>query len=427
MKKITTLFRIVRLKFLPALFIFTMLSFIKVSTNAQNICPNETSLFVENFGTGTTPTSHPDVIPTALVYQATGPLAAEGVYRVINNTQQKPEWHASPDHTGNTDGKMLVVNGQASTFYTHILTNASGFSLGAYSASLHLMNLNKLPTCGVHALLPTITFTIEYQEANNSWVSLGGSPVTVASVPQTVVPTWVFLGGIFTLPATGNFVVQNIRLTLKDGIIGGCGNDYALDDIKFSSCPSGGTTPVQFLSIYARQKVNGITVSWSTASETNNKYFDVEKSIDGGLNWTLVSTTQTIGNSNVTRNYSAYDSRPFAGTNYYRIKQVDIDGRYKYSVTASVNLVIKETSASVLPNPVINEIAIDFLSKANQNVLVALFDMTGKQVAVERITIPKGSSRKPWAKTGNLQRGIYILNIKDESGELIYNGKLVKQ
>src|SRR5882672_4732356 len=85
---------------------------ITAKTYAQNNCANSTVLFSETFGTGTTATSNPDVLPSGLTYQATGSLASEGVYRVINSTQQKPEWHVSEDHTpGDISGKMLVVNG----------------------------------------------------------------------------------------------------------------------------------------------------------------------------------------------------------------------------------------------------------------------------------------------------------------------------
>lgn len=421
MKKIKTSVCIAIQKILPAFFI----AVISISANAQGTCENETALFLENFGTGTTSTSHPDIIPTALTYQDTGSLAAEGVYRVINNTRQKPEWHDSPDHTGDMNGKMLVINGKQSAFYRHHLDNSSGFSAGLYSASLYIMNVNKLPTCGANAVLPTITFSIEYKAPDNSWVSLTGSPITAASVPQTVSPAWIHLGGIFTLPATGSFTVQTIRLTLTDGP-GFCGNDYAIDDIKLSACASGGPVPVRFMSVGARQKGSGVNVSWSTASETNNKYFDVEKSIDGGANWTLVATAQTRGNSNSYKNYSAYDAKPFAGVNYYRIKQVDIDGKYKYSSMVTVNVAVDGVTATVLTNPIVTEISIDFFSSTRQTVSLSLFDMAGKLVGADRLIIPKGDSRRSFAKVRNLQKGTYIIDIRDQNGTLIYNGKLIR-
>lgn len=413
--------------FLLTLFMIT-LSVITVSVKAQNaFCANETSLWIETFGTGTVPTSSPDIDPAALTYQPTGSLFNEGVYRIINSTAQKTEWHRSPDHTGNVNGKMLVINGNGNSFFSHTVNSPTGFLPGDYAASLYIMNVNTLGTCGAKALLPVISFTLEYQEANGSWIPLAGSPVTTPPVAQTATPIWNRLGGLFALPTTGNFIVQNIRITLQDGIVGGCGNDYALDDIKLSTCPAGGPTPVEFLGISAKQKGNKVIIDWSTASEFNNKYFDVEKSADGGLNWNLVASARTNGNSSSKKSYQATDIRPVAGYNYYRIKQVDLDGKYKYSTTVNVKLQVDKSSAVVVANPFFSSIPVEFLSKSNQRVRLMLFDITGKQVANNTWTVPKGNSIKSFTNVGNLQRGMYILNITDENGEILYNGKLIKQ
>ncbi|MBC7887627.1 MAG: T9SS type A sorting domain-containing protein [Ferruginibacter sp.] len=413
--------------FLLATFILLQ-AVVNNSLFAQNFCENETALFTENFGTGTVPTSHPDIITSALTYQADGELYDEGIYRVVNNTQQKPDWHNSPDHTGNLNGKMLVINGNGNAFYRHTVSSTSGIPAGYYSASLFFMNVNNVNICGAGILLPNISFVLEYQAQDNSWVPLIGSPVIASSVPLSATPTWVQMGGVFTLPATGSFIVQNIRLTLSDGITGGCGNDYAIDDIKLATCPSGGPLPVEFLNISAKQQGTGVAINWSTASEINNKYYDVEKSIDEGANWILVSTTKTSGNnSSVIKKYNAFDSKPVAGLNYYRIKQVDMDSKYKYSVTVSVKVNIDKVFATVLTNPFIDYISIDFLNKASQPVSLILFDMAGKTIATDRWVIPKGSSRKIFDKIKNIQKGMYLLNIVDENGVCIYNGKLVKQ
>ena len=407
--------------------IYLLVNLVGNAAFAQSFCANETALFTENFGTGTTPTSHPDIITTALTYQATGDLFNEGVYRVINNAQQKPDWHNSPDHTGNIEGKMIVINGNGNSFYTHTVNSPSGFPAGYYSASLFFMNVNRENICGPNILLPNISFTLEYQAQDNSWVPLTGSPVTAASVPITATPTWVQLGGVFTLPTTGAFDVQHIRLTLSDGTSGGCGNDYAIDDIKLATCPSGGPLPVEFLNVSAKQKGSGVAIHWSTATETNNKFFDVEKSIDGGANWLYVSTSKTSGNSSVLKNYNSFDASPIAGTNFYRVKQVDMDGKYKYSITVNVKVNVDKTGASVLTNPFINNISIDFLSKSTQRVSLVLSDVTGKRVATDTWIIPKGNSRKILDKVSSIQKGIYILTVVDEDGVSIYNGKLVKQ
>jgi len=81
----------------------------------------------------------------------------------------------------------------------------------------------------------------------------------------------------------------------------------------------------------------------------------------------------------------------------------------------------------VLGNPFTNKIPIEFMSKGNQSVRLVLYDITGKRVAADNWDVPRGNSRKSFDKVSGLQKGMYILNIVDENGEMIYKGKLIKQ
>ena len=424
-KKFTFCTRIITVSIL--ILSFLLINSITAKTFAQISCNNDTVLFLENFGTGTTATSSPDILPSGLAYQETGPLASEGVYRIINNTQQKPEWHASEDRTENdVDGKMLVANGQAEVYYMHRIDRVQGFVPGSYTASIFLMNLNTLGTCGTEALIPNITFTVEYLSQANTWEPLTGSPFTAAPVVQTTSPTWVSLGSSFTLPATGA-LVTSIRVVLSDGTVGGCGNDFAMDDVKFALCPEGGPLPVEFLKINARQKGSGVSVEWSTSQELNSKYFAIEKSADGNANWNVVASINAAGNSSTIKNYNAYDPAPFKGVNYYRIKQVDQDGHFKYSKIVSVKLNSNKTGISVLANPFHNMLTVDLSSATDQVISARLVDIAGKQVAAEKWSIGSGSTRKEFSNVAALQQGMYILTIRNAGGEILYNNKVIKQ
>lgn len=415
----------------PLLLILALvLSTMATKTYAQIGCANERVWFSQTFGVGTTPTSDPDVVTTGLTYQATGSLAAEGVYRVINNTQQKPEWQLSEDHTPNdVDGKMMVINGQDETYYSHQIDNAQGFTPATYTASLFIMNIDTAGLCGPEALLPNISFRVEYLSEANTWVPLNGSPYTAAPVAQTSPssPTWVALGSSFILPSTGAFVVKSIRLVLSDGTVGGCGNDFAMDDVKFAQCPEGGELPVSFLGVNAIQKGSGVSIDWSTSQEINSNSFDVERSADGNGNWDLVASVNAAGNSSVVKNYNVYDARPLSGVNFYRVKQVDKDGNFKYSKTVRVNLNFSKTGVTVLANPFYNSLTVDFSSAVTQSVSARLVDITGKQVAVEKWMISTGNTRMNFSSLGNLQQGMYILNISNANGEILYNNKVIKQ
>ena len=426
-KKFTSETRAIACSLIAIMFLF--LSIITSKTYAQVSCANQKVIFLQTFGTGTTPSSDPDVVTTGLTYQATGSLGAEGVYRVINNTQQKPEWQNSADHTGDANGKMMVINGQAETYYSHQIDSTRGFDPGTYTASLWIMNVDTFGLCGVDALLPNITFRVEYLSAANTWEPLTGSPYSAAPVTQTApsAPTWVQLGSTFLLPPTGTFRVTSIRLVLSDGTVGGCGNDFAMDDVQFSACPAGGDLPVTFLGITARQKGSGVSVDWSSAQEINSSHFDILKSADGNTNWELVSSINAAGNSSSVRKYSAFDPKPFSGINFYRVRQVDKDGNFTYTKTVSVNLNFAKIGISVLTNPFHNSLTVDFTSATTQPVFARLIDITGKQVSMEKWTVSTGSSTQYFSNVNGLQQGMYILNITSGNGEVLFNNKVIKQ
>lgn len=394
--------------------------------NAQVSCNNATVLWSEDFGAGTTITSSPDVLTTGLFYQQSASLASEGSYRVADNTQQKPEWHASADHTGNTNGKMLVVNGQAEKFYQHTISSR-GFVPGNYGVSIYVMNIDTSGICAPNPLLPIMTFTVEYLSENNTWVELSGSPFTADPVTQTVTPTWVNLGSTFTLGDLNGFFPTQMRITIGDGTIGGCGNDFAMDDVEFSLCPEGGVAPVTLTSFSAHLKGNGVNLDWTTSQELNNKYFQVERSADGNSNWSVIATVNGSGNSQVAIKYNAFDASPLAGVNYYRLKQVDYDGKSGYSKTVAVKLQLQKPSISVIANPFYNTLSVNFVSGTSEMVTARLIDVTGKQIAVQNWSVNSGTSKKDFNNLGGLDHGMYILSIVNHSGEILFNGKVIKQ
>ena len=424
MKKITRCNgRAISFKMLLVSFLFFTLVTNKVS--AQVFCNNEIVYWSEDFGTGTNPSHNSNV--QNLSFDGNGPLSNSGTYRVIDWTDQNSGWHKAPDHTpGDAFGKMLLINGNDKDFYRKRVNRPTGYMAGSYSVSFFILNVSVPGSCPT-PLLPQITIKAEYRDANNNWVQMLNSPITTAAVPESATPTWIQMGGVFDLPTTGAFIVKRMRFTLSNETAAGCGNDFAIDDLKLATCPSGGPLPVQFLNVTAQQKGTGVAINWSTGSELNNKYFDVERSTDGGASWHVVATVQSKGNSNSTRNYTAYDAKPVGGINYYRIKQVDFDAASKYSATVTFNLKIVSTTVSVLTNPFSNNITVDFLSTRSQVVNSRLFEISGKQVLSQQLSIGKGSTRKTIDAVGNLNRGMYVLQITDENGQVLFTDKLIKQ
>lgn len=399
-----------------------------VLTQAQITCPGSQVLYTENFGSGTSSTAWPDVIPGSLYFYESGLLSSEGYYRTIDSTQQKPEWHASGDHTGDLNGKMLVVNGKGETFFRHVVSNAA-FLPGTYKFSAFVMNIDPIGLCGGDVLLPTMTFAVEYLDANNVWTPVQPAIYKSAPVSQTVSPEWVNVGGGFVLPATPGFVVTKLRITIGDEVARtvGCGSDFALDDIELAFCPTGIITPVTFLDVHARAQGSGVLIDWQTSQELNSDYFEVERSADGNSNWSVVATLPAAGNSQVLRNYKATDATPLNNMNYYRIKQFDKDGKFAYSKVVSVKRDNQKIAVSVFGNPFNNRLIINFESDVQQTVSARLVDITGKQVAFEKWSVMNGNTRKEFSNVSSLQQGLYIVTVATADGEMLLNSKVIKQ
>lgn len=107
--------------------------------------------------------------------------------------------------------------------------------------------------------------------------------------------------------------------------------------------------PVKLTGFSARRQGQQVLLNWSTATEQNNKGFGVERSTDG-RSWKQIGFVAGAGNSNTTRQYNHTDAAT-AGTVYYRLKQVDLDGKTTYSQVLTVKAAGVRAAVQVYPNP----------------------------------------------------------------------------
>lgn len=109
--------------------------------------------------------------------------------------------------------------------------------------------------------------------------------------------------------------------------------------------------PVEYLGFEAYPKGKTVVLNWETAVEINNEGFAVERS-GNSRQWQEIGFVSGSGTSEIPLAYQYVDQRPFSGTNYYRLKQIDYDGRYEYSKVLSA--AISTDSADpfrIFPNP----------------------------------------------------------------------------
>jgi pimeloyl-ACP methyl ester carboxylesterase len=179
--------------------------------------------------------------------------------------------------------------------------------------------------------------------------------------------------------------------------------------------------PVTFSDIYALYRNGRIEVNWSTETEINNKEFEVQRSIDG----TRFETFATVPGktfSSSTSWYNAPDYNFSNGRNFYRIKQVDLDGNYKYSKVVLV-LVKDKSTVLLYPNPARSEVNIVLSASANAGA-VRLVNTLGQQVLLKQVA----SNRQTVAlDISQLQTGVYFTEVLDKNNKRIWGGVFVKE
>lgn len=152
--------------------------------------------------------------------------------------------------------------------------------------------------------------------------------------------------------------------------------------------------PVTISSFNGEKRINNNFLYWSTSTEVNNKGFELERSADG-KNFTSISFVATKadrGNSTSTINYNYTDEKPLAGTNYYRLKQVDNDGKFSYSSVVVLKGEKAFSISSVYPNPTKENVYVAINSTKAGKADVSIVDLSGRLVKQIPVNLIEGDN-----------------------------------
>jgi type IX secretion system substrate protein len=185
------------------------------------------------------------------------------------------------------------------------------------------------------------------------------------------------------------------------------------------------TLPVKLLDFTANYAKPNALLNWSTSQEHNFNYFLIERSIDGE-NFSQVALVFGAGESDrkIDYSYNDKDLKSRGGVIYYRLKQVDIDGKFSYSSVRIIRLVDEKTSVTLTtyPNPVANDLRITLpFSWQNKHVHIDLYNVSGQLVTVQDIG---NSSQTESIALASLQKGIYFVQVRN--GDEIAQQRIVK-
>ncbi|MCB0652024.1 MAG: T9SS type A sorting domain-containing protein [Saprospiraceae bacterium] len=176
--------------------------------------------------------------------------------------------------------------------------------------------------------------------------------------------------------------------------------------------------PVELIGFTVTKKdEKSALLNWQTASEINTTHFEVERSRDG-QQFQYMTTVMALGNPNEGAIYSMEDPDPFKGTTYYRLKMVDVDGRFAWSPIRSIVLNALPEQIMVYPNPVSDSRVLNIKSVFNTPVNFEMFDASGKRVRSAVIENGNGT-----VGLKDLPAGAYFFLVKGDA--FMKNGRLI--
>jgi Secretion system C-terminal sorting domain len=424
---------------------FATLNSIPVAVDNKSICttPGPTNYLTVatngTFGSGTTQNGGAVAQVTGFPYVTlTANTPSDGDYSVVNNnsptgyTGTTPtaaervfgDWDVIGDHTGSTTGTgnppaavgtlggyMLAVNGSyaPAAFFK---TTVSGLTAGTdYTINFWVYNL--CSDCGANpstggasgtpGVLPNIAFSIGGFDYYNSG--------ELAYSGQWIESSFTFNSGTGT----------SFPIIIRNNAPGGGGNDYAIDDVSFSTCLT--VLPLTLLNFQGSQEPGGVVLDWQTTNEENTAYYVVERNTGNDQFDSIGRVTANPQATESTYHFTD-NSAPQANEIQYRLRMVDIDGNFTYSkVVLIAGAALPAQAINLAPNPSHTAATLYLVAEAPGTAQISLFNMAGARVLVQTNAVSKGQNALAIESIDHLAKGIYIVQMV--SGNQTASAKLI--
>ncbi len=278
------------------------------------------------------------------------------------------------------------------------------------------------------------TMTIDSVKLFKARVPVGVSQSTHPSLSTAL--TWYSIGscvnlwGTTWLPSDINSTGFGVGVSVKQACCSGCGASSAeladIDQIQVavfynSSCasPVGMSCtvvlPVEMVSFTADPTTEGVQLNWNTATETNNAFFTIERSLDA-TNFEPIGTKKGAGNSDEPKHYTFTDENPYAGISYYRLKQTDYDGTNTTSDVVAVNEQQQIGQLLVYPNPATDKLYCTLAHNGSESVEIKIIDLTGRTIMNEQSTTNENG--QVTINISGLRKGTYMLELQNNLGDI---------
>ena len=174
--------------------------------------------------------------------------------------------------------------------------------------------------------------------------------------------------------------------------------------------------PITLIDFSGHLENDNSILAWQTASENNTNHFEVQRSNDG-TNFSDIGSVKAAGNSNLVKSYTYIDqeiSQLKSNQLYYRLEEIDNDGRIQFSNVVSIKVDASQNEIRVYPNPAHNFINIDLKKQLSKNSSIIIYDLSGKKIMEQKIS---AATLHQQLNVSGLSKGSYRISVLDNSGE----------
>ena len=370
--------------------------------------------------------SRPSGITTGLLNAWTGVYTATGTCPSLTFTQVTPAI-AGYDLTANATVTVATTSLTAGTTYYFMVDGNSG-SFGAYCIKIKTAPAPPA-SCATNAKPANGAINVAFEpNIAFKWSAVSGATsydfyFSTTNPPTTLLGTASadsvnITGGVANTTYYWYVVPKNLG-----GTATGC-------NTSVTSFTTGFPLPITLTNFSGVREGTRNILNWTTANEANNKGFELQRSANGEKFSSIatINSKAENGNSSSVLYYSYNDEKPLTSTNYYRLKQMDKDGKESFSniVVLKSASITKAEITRVYPNPVAEQLNIVLNTPNSEKVSIRITDLVGKTIAEKALQTNQGDNNIQF-NTSNLSRGTYLIKIFSSSNSEMSIQKFIKQ
>jgi serine protease AprX len=226
-------------------------------------------------------------------------------------------------------------------------------------------------------------------------------------------------------------ILRNTAFAISDntcgtGTISGTAvnNVYGAGRINVFAAVQQAVLPIELIGFYGKAEKELVRLFWASASEVNNDFFEIERSRDF-VHWEKILQEKGHGTTTLPYDYTGEDRQPFHGVNYYRLKQIDFDGKSKIFEVIAVDFKSRQVTTHVFPVPVQNTLYVNAEGLNDGVFQTQIFDLQGRLISQQSF-FAENNTLQAAIEVDNFPNGTYFLLLKNENGTIVGRERFVK-